>query len=78
MIHHISPAVTQLTLTLVSDITARKQQRGIRPTHASITEIHALIAQALEALVQSRTLSLHLAGVNRIPAYSLTNQSTPQ
>lgn len=71
----ISDTARQLALALVSDIVARKRSRGISPDYALATELQAVMAEVLASLVADGTLSRRTASVNKIPAYSISDNN---
>lgn len=64
----------QLTLTLVREIIAAKQQQGIKPDYALYTEISDKVKEAINALVVDGALSYRPASVNKTPAFSIPGQ----
>lgn len=64
----------QLTLMLVKEIIASKQQQGLKPDYALASEINDKVKEALNALVSEKTLSFCLASVNKTPAFFMPGQ----
>lgn len=62
----------QLTLNLVKEIVAKKEQQTIHPCYALATEIQSAVRHALDSLVRDGTLIRRVASVNRIPAYEIS------
>lgn len=61
----------QLTLVLVKEIIADKQNRHIVPDYALHSEVNALVGQALDSLVADGSLVQRKASVNRHNAYEI-------
>lgn len=60
-----------LALSLIKEIVADKQKRGIAPTYALRTEIGIALSEAISQLVAEGAITERLASVNRIPAYEI-------
>ena len=62
----------QFALSIVKEIIAHKKQKGMKPDYALQSEVTRQVVTALNDLVREGTISRCMAGVNRVPAYSLT------
>lgn len=73
----ITDTARSLTMDLITAIIADKRLRGVSPDYALLSELRAAIRtvtdDALNTLSADGRITLHLAGVNRIPAYSITS-----
>ena len=75
----ITDTARSLTLDLIKAIIADKRLRGVSPDYATQLELRSAITaatdDALDSLFADGQITLHLAGVNKIPAYSIPSEN---